>query len=83
MLTAVKGYYDGNQVIVDENDKQILSTGDRVVITIINRNLVRRSGTLADKRRRLIEEERFVHPSGRTVEEIDNYLKEIREDDRI
>ena len=83
MLTAVKGYYDGNQVVVDENDKQILNSGDRVVITILNRNLVRHTESLADKRRRLIEEEKFVHRDGRTAEDIDGYLREMRANDRI
>lgn len=83
MLTSVKGYYDGNQVVIDENDKQILSLGDRVVVTILNRNLIRQPETLADKRRRLIEEEKYVHPSGRTAEEITDYLREIRENDRL
>lgn len=37
MLAAVKGYYDGNQIIVDEEDRKNLSIGDEVIITILNK----------------------------------------------
>lgn len=34
MLTAVKGYYDGNQIVVDEDIKMTL--GQEVIITILD-----------------------------------------------
>lgn len=37
MLAAVKGYYDGNKIVVDENDRGSLSVGDEVIITILNK----------------------------------------------
>ena len=39
--------------------------------------------TRAEKRRRLVESEVFVIHSGRMSEEIDDYIKEMRENDRF
>jgi len=36
MLTAVKGYYDGIQIVVDENDRKMLNIDDEVIITILD-----------------------------------------------
>lgn len=35
LLAAIKGYYDGNQIIVREKDHKNLSVGDEVIITIL------------------------------------------------
>ncbi len=83
MLTAVKGYYDGNQIIVDEDDRKNLNAGDEVVITILDRINRKKPETRAEKRRRLVESDAFVIPTGRTVEDIDEYIKEMRSDDRF
>ena len=83
MLAAVKGYYDGNQIIVDENDRKNLNVGDEVVITILDRINRQKVETRAEKRRRLIESDAFVIPTGRTVEDIDESIKEMRFDDRF
>lgn len=83
MLAAVRGYYDGNQIIVDEDDRKNLNAGDEVVITILDRINRKKSETRAEKRRRLIESDAFVIPTGRTVEDIDEYIKEMRSDDRF
>ena len=37
----------------------------------------------AEKRKRLIESDAFVIPSGRTVEEIDKYIREMRAESSI
>ena len=37
MLSAVKGYYDGNQIVVDENDRKPLRIGDEVIMTILDK----------------------------------------------
>lgn len=37
MLTAMKGYYDGKQIVMDEADRQSLNIGDEVIITILDR----------------------------------------------
>ena len=32
MLAAVKGYYDGNQIVMNEDDRKNLRVGDEVII---------------------------------------------------
>lgn len=83
MLAAVKGFYDGNQIIVNEDDRKNLSVGDELIITILDKIARPKTETRAEKRRRLIESEAFVTSTGRTDEEIDSYIKEMRSDDRF
>lgn len=83
MLAAVKGYYDGNQIVVNEDDRKNFSIGDEVVITILSKLTIPKRETRADKRRKLLEMDEFVIPSGRTVEEIDAYIRELRDNDRF
>ena len=35
MLAAVKGYYDGTKIVVDERDRKTFNIGDEVIITIL------------------------------------------------
>lgn len=83
MLAAVKGYYDGNQIIMNEDDRKNLNVGDEVIITILDRISGQGVETRAEKRRRLIESDAFVIPTGRTTEEIDEYIREMRDNDRF
>ena len=83
MLAAVKGYYDGNQIIMDENDRKNLRVGDEVIITILDKISKQKVETRAEKRRRLIGSGAFVIPTGRTVEEVDGYIRELRDNDRF
>lgn len=83
MLAAVKGYYDGNQIVVNEDDRKNLSVGDEVIVTILDKINGQKVETRAEKRRRLIDADAFVIPTGRTAEEIDGYIKEMRSDDRF
>lgn len=83
MLAAVKGFYDGNQIIVNEDDRKNLSVGDELIITILDKIARPKAETRAEKRRRLIESEAFVTFTGRTADEIDKYIKEMRSDDRF
>lgn len=83
MLAAVKGYYDGNQIIVNEDDRKNLNVGDEVIITILDRISGQKVETRAEKRRRLIGSGAFVIPTGRTVEEVDGYIRELRDNDRF
>lgn len=83
MLAAVKGFYDGNQIIVNEDDRKNLSVGDELIITILDKIVRPKAETRAEKRRRLIESEAFVTSTGRTAEEIDNSIKEMRSNDRF
>ncbi|MDE6214174.1 MAG: hypothetical protein K2M70_11955 [Lachnospiraceae bacterium] len=83
MLAAVKGYYDGNQIIVNEDDRKNLNVGDEVIITILDRINEQKVETRSEKRRRLVELDAFVIPTGRTAEEIDKYIREMRDNDRF
>ena len=55
MLAAVKGYYDGNQIIVNDEDRKNFSIGDEVIITILDNYGKQRAQERAEKRLRLIE----------------------------
>ena len=83
MLAAVKGYYDGNQIVVNEDDRKNLNAGDEVIITILDKISQQKAETRAEKRMRLIDSDAFVVPSGRSVEEIDEYIREMRNNDRF
>ena len=83
MLAAVKGYYDGKQIVVNENDRKNLNIGDEVVITILNRLVTPKKETREEKRKNLIASNEFVSTSGRTVEEVDAYIRELRDNDRF
>lgn len=37
MLAAVKGYYDGTKIVVDERDRKTFNIGDEVIITILDK----------------------------------------------
>lgn len=83
MLAAVKGYYDGTQIVVDESDRKTLNIGDEVIITILDRLNTTRKETRADKRSRIVDLEKYVLPGGRSAEEVDNYMRELRDNDRF
>ena len=83
MLAAVKGYYEGNQIIVNEDDRKNLNVGDELIITILDKVGMKKTETRAEKRRRIIDTDAYVVSTGRTVEEIDDYMKEMRSDDRF
>ena len=83
MLAAVKGYYDGNQIIVNEDDRKNLNVGDELIITILDRISGQKVETRTEKRRRLIETDAFVISTGRTAEEVDEYIRELRDNDRF
>ena len=83
MLAAVKGYYDGNQIVVNEEDRKNLSVGDEVIITILDRINRQKAETRAEERRRLIESDAFDISTGRTAEEVDEYIRELRDNDRF
>lgn len=83
MLAAVKGYYDGNQIIVNEDDRKNFNIGDEVVITILSKLTIPKKENRVEKRRKLLELDEFVVQSGRTAEEIDAYIRELRDDDRF
>lgn len=82
MLAAVKGYYDGKQIVIDEKDRNNLNVGDEVIVTVLGQVNMQKTETREEKRKRIIESDLYVASSGRTVEEIDEYIKELRDNDR-
>ncbi len=83
MLAAVKGYYDGTQIVLSEDDRKNLNIGDEVIVTILDKISRQKGETRTEKRKHLIESDAFVMSTGRTVEEIDQYIREMRDNDRI
>lgn len=83
MLATVKGYYDGTQIVMDEEERKHFTIGDEVIITILDRTSVQKGGTREERRKRIISSGAYVTSAGRTTEEMDNYLKEMRENDRF
>ena len=83
MLAAVKGYYDGKQIIMNEDDRKNLRVGDEVIITILDKISRQKVETRAEKRRRLIDSDAFVIPTGRSAEEVGEYIRELRDNDRF
>ena len=83
MLAALKGYYDGTQIVLNDNDRRNLNMGDEVIITVLDKISGQKDEERAEKRRRVIDSDAFVIPTGRTSEEIDEYIKEMRSDDRF
>lgn len=80
MLAAVKGYYDGTQIVMDEEERKHFTIGDEVIITILDKANVQETETRAEKRKRIIDSDSYVISTGRTAEEIDDCLKELRDD---
>ena len=83
MLTAVRGYYDGKHIVVDERDRAHLNLGDQLIITVLGGTDAPRTETLAEKRRRILAEEKYVRPSGSAADAIDRHIREQRDHDRI
>lgn len=83
MLAAVKGYYDGNHIVISEDDRKNLNAGDEVIVTILDKINGKKVDTRTEKRRRFIELEEFVCYSGRSTEEVEGYIKEMRSNDTL
>lgn len=83
MLAAVKGYYDGKQIVVAEDERKSLNIGDEVIITILDRGNKAEMDEKEVKRRNILESDVYVMTSGRSIEEIDAYIKEMRDNDRF
>ena len=83
MLAAVKGYYDGEQIIINESDRKKLKIGDEVIITILDQITIQRTPSRTQKRKQIIDSNAYNRPTGRSAEEIENYIKELRTDDRF
>lgn len=83
MLATVKGYYDGAQIVMNDDDRKNLTIGDELVITILNRNNMQKAETKLEQRRNIIDSEMYVTKTGRNAEEVDHEIKELRNNDRF
>lgn len=83
MLLAVKGYYDGKQIVVDEDDRNNLNVGDEVIITILNGAKGKKAELRLERRKKIIDSGMYVTDTGRSAEEVDGYIKELRADERF
>ena len=78
-MTSIMGHYNGSQIILDENIN--LSFGQRLIITILDTDDNRNS---TDSRVRFLDAfERTLKPSGRSADEINQYIREMRDHDRF
>ena len=74
MLAAVKGIIHGNTVIIKDENMQEYE-GAEVVVTLLEHHKTRR-------KKEPIDWESFVKPSERG-KNVDGYMKEMRENDRL
>ena len=64
-MTSVRGYYDGERVVISDNDKKRMYAGQELIITILGVPANERSRS--HKRRLFLDGESCVIPSGRVV----------------
>ena len=73
MLAAVKGYYDGTQIVMDENVN--LKVGQEVIVTILD---------MQKKAKKKVDLKQYVGRGGKMFPtDAQEYIKELRSDDRI
>lgn len=76
MLVAVKGIIRGNKVIIENEDMREYD-GAEVVVTLLDYpNIVKK------KKKAPVDWDRYVIPSERG-KNVDEYMREIRENDRV
>ncbi len=83
MLAAAQGYYNGEYVVVDEPAKKEFKKGDMVILVRVNNQFNSDTMSLAEKRRHIFASQKYANPTGRSVDEIDDSIKGMRNDDRI
>ena len=73
MLTAVKGYYDGTQIVMDENVN--LKVGQEVIVTILD---------MQKKARKKVNLKQYVGRGEKMFHtDAQEYVQGLRADDRI
>jgi len=73
MLAAVKGYYDGTQIVMDENVN--LKVGQEVIVTILD--VQKKAKKKVDLKQYVGRGEKMFHTDAQ------EYVQELRADDRI
>ncbi len=73
MLAAVKGYYDGKQIVVDENVD--MTVGQEVIVTILD---------MKKKEKKKIDLNNYMGRGEKMFDaDAQEYVKELRADDRV
>ena len=73
MLAAVKGYYDGNQIVIDEDVD--LSVGQEVIVTILEKQ--KQANKKVDLRKYMGRGEKMFRTDAQ------DYIRELRDNDRL
>ena len=73
MLAAVKGYYNGSHIVINEDIN--LNTGQEVIVTILDTQTP--SGKKVDLKKYMGRGEKMFQTDAQ------NYIKELRDSDRI
>ena len=73
MMSAVKGYYDGKQIVINEDVK--MSIGQEVIITILE---------MTRKKKKRIDLEKYMGRGKKMfTQDAQDYVKELRDNDRL
>ena len=73
MLAAVKGYYNGKQIVMDEDVK--LTAGQEVIITILE---------MQNKAKKKIDLKKYMGRGEKMFQtDAQDYIKELRDSDRV
>ena len=73
MMSAVKGYYDGKQIVINEDVK--MSIGQEVIITILD---------MPRKKKKRIDLENYMGRGKKMfTQDAQDYVKELRDNDRL
>ena len=73
MLAAVKGYYNGKQIVMNEDVK--LATGQEVIVTILE---------MQNKEKKTIDLKKYMGRGEKMFQtDAQDYIKELRDGDRV
>ena len=73
MLTAVKGYYNGNQIVIEEDVQ--LSVGQEVIVTILE---------MKKPQKKKIDLKKYMGRGEKMFQtDAQDYIRELRDNDRI
>lgn len=73
MLTAVKGYYNGNQIVMEEDIQ--LSVGQEVIVTVLD---------MKKPQKKKIDLKKYMGRGEKMFQtDAQEYIRELRDSDRI
>ena len=73
MLAAVKGYYNGKQIVMNEDVK--LAAGQEVIVTILE---------MQNKEKKTIDLKKYMGRGEKMFQtDAQDYIKELRDSDRV